>query len=333
MKTLIPLTALAALVASGTIHAQTPAFSKPSGYVTKSLAQGYNLVGLNLQTPTVASGVLENAVGTTLTDSQLSLSPVVGKTYILEITASATSALVGTIQDIPSTSISGTTITSNDNLAALGLAAGDSYALRVAPTLENIFGVVSLTNGGTLQAALNSGSADIIWVPNGSGSYTKYYLHNSGAFRNVATNTASPNVPFVYADGFLVQKKGATAASLTVTGEVKLVGTNSVCVQGFNLVSTVSPAGLNLWNSGIADDIAAALNSGSADIVWVQQNDLSYQKYYRHNSGNWRNVVANTNLSQASVEAISLSNSVWIQRKGASSINLDLNVPSSYSNL
>jgi hypothetical protein len=333
MKTIIPLTALAALVATASIHAQTPAYSKPSGYVTKSLSQGYNLVGLNLQTSTVASGVLENAVGTTLTDSQLSLSPVAGKTYILEITASATSALVGTIQDIPSTSISGTTITSNDNLAALGLAAGDSYALRVAPTLENIFGVVSLTNGGTLQAALNSTTADIVWIPNGAGNYTKYYLHNSGSFRNVATNTASPNVPLVYADGFLVQKKGATAASLTVTGEVKLVGTNSVCVQGFNLISTVSPAGLNLWNSGIADDIQAALNSTTADIVWVQQANLTYEKFYRHSSGNWRNIVANVNLTQGQAEAISLSDGVLLQRKGASPVNLDLNVPPSYSNL
>jgi hypothetical protein len=251
----------------------------------------------------------------------------------LEITASATPALVGTIQDIASTSISGTTITSNDDLAALGLAAGDSYALRVAPTLEDVFGVVSVTNGGTLQAALNSGSADVVWIPNGTGNYTKYYLHSSGAFRNVATNLASPNVPLVYADGFLVQKKGITAASLTVTGEVKLVGTNSVVVQGFNLVSTVSPTGLNLWNSGIADDIQAALNTGLADIVWVQQANLTYEKFYRHSSGNWRNVVANTNLTQEQAEAISLSNGVLIQRKGTSPINLDLNVPESFSNL
>ena len=333
MKTLIPLTALAALVASSTSFAQTPAFSKPSGYTTKSLAQGFNLLGLNLQTPTVASGVLENAVGTTLTDSQLSLSPVVGKTYILEITASATPALVGTIQDIASTSISGTTITSNENLTALGLAAGDSYALRVAPTLEDVFGVISLANGGTLAAALSSGSADIVWIPNGTGNYTKYYLHNSGAFRNVATNLASPNIPLIYADGFFVQKKGATASSLTVTGEVKLVGTNSVCVQGFNPVCTVSPAGLNLWNSGIADDIQAALNSGSADIVWVQQANLTYEKFYRHSSGSWRNVVANVNLTQGQAEAIGLSNGVLVQRKGTSPINLDLNVPVSFSNL
>lgn len=333
MKHLIPLTTLAALSVASPLHAQTPAFSKPSGYTTKSLLQGFNLVGLNLQTPTVASGVFENAVGTALTDDELSLSPVAGKTYILEITASATPALVGTIQDIASTSISGTTITSNDDLAALGLAAGDSYALRVAPTLEDVFGVVSVTNGGTLQAALNSGSADVVWIPNGTGNYAKYYLHGSGAFRNVATNLASPNVPLVYADGFFVQKKGTTAASLTVTGEVKLVGTNSVCVQGFNPISTVSPTGLNLWNSGIADDIQASLNSGSADIIWVQQANLTYEKFYRHSSGNWRNVVANTNLTQEQAEAISLSNGVLIQRKGASPINLDLNVPESFSNL
>jgi hypothetical protein len=333
MKTLIPLTALAALVASSTSFAQTPAFSKPSGYTTKSLLQGFNLVGLNLQTPTVASGVFENAVGTALTDDELSLSPVAGKTYILEITASATPALVGTIQDIASTSISGTTITSNDDLAALGLAAGDSYALRVAPTLEDVFGVVSVTNGGTLQAALSSNSADVVWVPTGTGNYTKYYLHNTGAFRNVATNVASPNIPLIYADGLLIQKRNTVAASLTVTGEVKLVGTNSVIVQGFNPVSVVSPAGLNLWNSGLADDLQAALSSNSADIIWVQQANLAYEKYYRHSSGNWRNVVTNVNLTQSEAEAVSLSNSILIQRRAVSPINLDLNVPESYSNL
>lgn len=333
MKTLLPLTALAALVASSSSFAQTPAYSKPSGYTTKSLAQGFNLVGLSLHPAPIASGTFETVNGTALTDSGVTYAPVAGRTYVLEITSGT---LIGTIQEVIAASISGSTITTPSNLQTLGLTTSDTYALRLAPTLEEIFTTVPLASGGVLQAALSAGNADVVWVPTGTASYDKYFLHsNTGAFRRVGTTTPTPNIPLVYADGFLVEKKAATAASVTVTGDVKLVGTNSVANQGFNLLSVVAPVGLNLFNAGLEDDLTAALSAGTADIVWVQQPDLTYVKYFRRSGtgAGWRVSGSTTTLTQAEAEAISLSSGFLIERKSASPTNIDLNVPAGFSNL
>jgi hypothetical protein len=340
MKTLIPLTALAALVASGTIHAQTPAFSKPSGYVTTPLLQGFNLIGLNLQTASLASGKFETVAATTLTDNDSTYAPVSGRTYVLEITSGTIS---GSIFEVPAANISGSTITVTTvpatNLVTLGLTTNDTYSLRIAPTLEEIFTTVPLAQGGVLVPALDAVSADNIWLPNGNGGYVLYYLRSGSprAFRAVVGDALAPNTPIIYSDGFFVQKKTGAAASLTVTGDVKAVGTTSVITQGFNPVNLVAPVGLNLFNAGLEDDIQAGLDATAADLVWVQQSNLSYKQYFRRGNlatGSWRDAAnPGAALTQQQAEAVALSGAVLIQRKGAGNTNLDLKVPTNYSNL
>ncbi|MFN6017710.1 MAG: hypothetical protein ACK49N_09035 [Verrucomicrobiota bacterium] len=333
MKTKFTYTLLAAAAVCSLANAQT-AYTTPVGYSSQTLAQGINACGLTLQTPTIASGIIDAIVSTALTDNNITYSPISGRTYVLEITSSVTSALVGTIQEVPAASISGSTITTPQNLAALGLAAGDSYSLRIAPTLEEIFGTVTLNSGGVLQNGISATGADIIWVPTGPNTYNKYFLHTSGVFRIAGTTTAAANVPIIYADGLYVQKKGATVATLTVSGEVKTTRTNSVISQGLNLLGVVAPVGLNLANAGFEDDLQAGISATGADIVWIQQPNLSYIKYFRHTSGFWRSASAPTvNLTAGQAESVNISNGFIIQRKGASSVNLDLNVPSAYSTL
>lgn len=337
MKSSIACTLLAAAAMSGLSQAQTTVYTAPVGYTTHTLKQGTNALGLTLQTPSLATGTFETVNPTTLTDNNVTYSPVAGRTYVLEITGGS---LTGSIFEIPAANISGSTIsvitTPATNLVTLGLTTTATYKLRVAPTLEEIFTTVPFANGGVLKAALSAGSADIIWIPTGSGAYAKYYLKsNNRAFHDATTNAASPNVPIVYADGFFVQKKDTTSASLTVTGEVKTVGTNSALTQGFNLISAVAPVGLNLFNAGLEDDLTAALSAGSADEVWIQQPNLSYIKYFRRSGSGagWRISGTSTTLTQAQAEAVVLSPGFQIQRKSSNTVNLDLNVPTGYNSL
>jgi hypothetical protein len=337
MKT--TLYSLLAAAACGMALGQT-AYTSPVGYTTTALAQGYNAIGLTLQRATLAAGNFETITATTLTDNGVVFAPVAGKTYVLEIaTSPATPALVGSIFEIPAANISGSTITVTTlpatDLVALGLTSTATYKLRVAPTLEEIFTTTSLAAGGVLQPGLNSGTADVIWIPTGASSYDQYYLKSTGAFFKAGSTTiATPNIPVVYSDGLFVQKKGVTAASLTVSGEVKTVGTNSLAVQGYNLIGIVAPVGMNLFNSGLAATIGVGLNPTAADLVWVQQANLSYKKYFRHSSGNWRDVSASTvNMTQLQAEAVILSSGVLVQHKANSTIQLKLSVPSSYSSL
>tara|TARA_B110000037_G_scaffold101594_1_gene118506 strand:+ start:141 stop:1118 length:978 start_codon:yes stop_codon:yes gene_type:complete len=325
MKTFIPFTIAAALAASSLANAQ--AFSKPSGYVTQELAPNqFNLVGLTLQGSPLASGVIETVSGTLVTDSELVFTPVAGRAYVLEI---LTGTIAGTVQSVPAESIVGTTITTPDDLASMGLAAADTYALRLAPTLEEIFGTDA---SSVLTRALSSGNADIVWLPAGGGAYNKYYVNViAGEFRSVDTNTATPNIPLIYTDGILVQKR-STASSLVITGSVKTTPSNTVLGQGFNLVSLVSPTGTTLFNSGIEDDLTAALSEGNADILWVPTSGGGYDKYFRNpiGGGTWRNVAA---AGTAITVDTPLPSAVFIQRKLASPTNLDLTVPTEYSNL
>jgi hypothetical protein len=167
-----PLFALAGLAISQSLFAQV--YSTPVGYHSHTLTRGFNVLGLTLHTPVLASGNFETVNGSQLSDTELAFSPVAGRTYILEINVAGNSSLVGTIQEIAAASISGTTITTPDNLGSLGLAAGDTYSLRLAPTFEEVFTTVPRSSGGVLDDALSAGSADIIWIPNGSGGYNQY---------------------------------------------------------------------------------------------------------------------------------------------------------------
>jgi hypothetical protein len=338
MKTYIPYSLILAAASVGMAFGAETAYTSPVGYNTSTLSQGFNALGLTLQTPSLASGNFETITSTTVTDAGVTYAPISGQTYILEI---KTGSLAGAIFEVPASGISGSTITIATvpvtDLLALGLTSADTYTLRIAPTLETIFTLTGLAGGGVLTAALSSGTADIVWVPNGSGGYVQYYLRSGASpeFRNVATNTAAPNVPLIYSDGFFVQKKGTTPAALTVSGEVKKGATTSIAVQGFNLVGSVAPAGLNLFNAGLETSLTAALSVGTADVVWVQNASLTYTQYFRRSGSGagWRVSGSAVTLTQSEAEAVSLSYGFLIQRKAASPINLKVNVPASYLNL
>jgi hypothetical protein len=335
MKSILSYSLLAAAMAAGVAYGQaTTATTTPVGYVSTTLkAQSFNLVGLTVHSSSASAGDLELSAGfgNVLTDADASFSPQSGRLYILEITSGT---LKGTIQEVPSASIAAKTITTTDNLEALGLANGDRFTLRLAPTLEEIFTTNTLTSGGTLYASLNSGNADNVWLPDGSGGYNKYYLRN-GAFYNVATNQVAPNTPIVYADGLWVEKKVAasTDVNLVISGEVKTVGTNSVISQGFTVLGVVAPAGLTLKTSGLENSLYPSLNAGNADKVWVPQADGTFKRYYRRGSA-WRDFDAQSADLPAGTDP-ALNGAILIERTAAAAgtSNLKLEVPASYSGL
>jgi hypothetical protein len=251
---------------------------------------------------------------------------------------------VGSIFEVPAANISGSTITITTvpatNLTTLGLTTNDTYNLRVAPTLVDIFSLTPLASGGVLHAALNVANSDIVFVPVSPGVFERYFLRSSGGFQRVTGSTTfvavdGATVPLVYADGILIQKKQNTPASLTITGEVKLVGTNGVLTQGYNLVNLVAPVGLTLRTANLITSpptLASALNVANSDIVWVQKANLTFDRYYYHSSGNWRNADTNVNLPALTDPAI--AGAIYIQKKGTTPLApLRIGVPSSYSGL
>lgn len=335
MKTLIPLTAIAALAASGLTYAQssTAAFSTPSGYVTQTLeANTFNVVGLTLQGSVVYSGSFETVSGTRLTDNQASFAPLAARTYIVEITSDANPSVdvEGVIQVVPASGFTSNSITTPDNLGASGVLAGATYTIRLAPTIEEVFG----TTTSVLSKGPNGASpvSDVIWYPDGAGGYIRYFIRASDStVRNALTNAAAPNVPLIFSDGLLVQKRATGNSTLTIVGQVKTSISQVVVISGFNLLGTTFPAGSTLQNIGFEDSISSGPNGASpiADIVWIPTTGGGFDRFYNRTSDRtWRNVVTNA-LAPADLP---LTSAVLLQRRGGTTM-VDLNPPSSYSGL
>lgn len=315
LSSLLVATALVAPAA----FAQTTATTKPVGYETIQLAANkFNIVGLRLQSSAVVSGAFE-AIGTsTVTDNDVNFQTTLtsGKTYILEITSGTLSGLT-----VEATAGTGNNLNTVDNLSAAGITVGTTYVLRPALTLEEIFG----TTNSVLKKGTSAPGADIVWVPNGAGSYKRYFQGLNGAWRD-ADAGASPNVPVFYTDAVFVEKR-ETAASLTVSGEVKTSGTTAPVITGFNLLSTVYPAGVTLQNFGLEDDVKRGTSNVGADVVWVPNGSGGYTLYWMNMAGQWREYAG------AAVTApVDLPPGVLLERRGAAAM-FDFTPPSNYSGL
>jgi hypothetical protein len=302
MKSLIPLTALAALVASGSLFAQTPAFSKPSGYVTNVIvgkanpaaSDVFNLIGIPLQGQALTSGTITALSSNSLTDSQANFSTLAAGTYLLEITSGSGA---GTIQDF--NSFSATVLNLVSNLAGNNVAVGDKYRVRQMQTLSGIFGSAS-------TSALKKGTpttADIVWVSDGVGGFDRFYISEPAppfvpnpAWNKVGGGANPASTPIAYTDAILVQRRGVGDVSFVVTGEVKtdlvvypvLGGTGA---GKFNYYSTPFPtslgSGSTVANSETTVEsmgLMTLLKEGSpttADILWLPQGNGSYKRYYK----------------------------------------------------
>lgn len=317
MKSFISYSFLAAVAASGMAFG-AEATTTPVGYTTEPLVQGFNAIGLTLNSPVIASGkssaINSDSVGTDSIDFTSLLST--GSTYILQLTSGVQA---GTIQVV--TSWTANSVNTTDNLLEGGAASGDSFNIRKAPTLEEVFGTVD----SVLKKATASANADIVWVPNGPGTYDRYFLNNSSVWRNAAGGAAS-DIPLVYHDGIFLQKKDPGTVSFVQSGEVKLDVAKVVLVEGFNLVSTIYPVGSTLQNIGLHNTLKRATASANADIVWIPNGPGTYDRYFVNTTGAWRNAAGG-----AAPDDLPLTSAVFIQRKDIA-VAADLVAPSTYAN-
>ncbi len=339
------ITTMAALLLGCTgLYAQggaaTVAYTKPAGFVTHTLKAGkFNLIGLTLHSPIAISGSFEAVNGTTLTDSDVDFTSVLtaGKTYILEITENpADPSMVGAIQEI--TSWTATTLTTPQNLGADGLAGetangannGAKYQLRAASTLASLFGV---SNSSDLPASASAAGSAIIWVQSVAvqGQFDKYY-YNTGGFGQAPTwkklnadnsesDVLAEDVVVPYVDAIFIQMpNGISDQTVVFTGSVKTVATSLAINSSFNYVSSGFPLGSTLQNSGLSEAIAKSASAAGSDIVWLQQTDGTYKRYY-YNSGGfgvaaaWKEIASDGTESNVTVD-VPIESAIIIQKNG-----------------
>lgn len=320
MKSFIPYSLLLAAAACGVAVGQTTAYTTPVGYSTQTLlASKFNLIGLDLHKPISVTGTLTAVSGAVLTDTSVTnfaTALTASRTYILEM---VTGTAAGVSQEF--VTVSGSTLTLPSSVT--GVAVGDQYQIRVAPTLEDIFGTTTsvLTKGAT--AAL----ADNIYLPNGSGGYNVYWQNTAGSFRNFVGGTAAANVPVVYMDGLLV-KKGATAGSLVLSGEIKKISSTNTIVKGFNPLGTGYPAGSTLQNIGLTG-IQKGATAALSDKIHIPNGSGGYNIYWMNSASSWRNFVGGT----AATAPTALTPGFFIEKVATGTVAIKQTAPTEYSSL
>ena len=346
MKQLITFSAFAAIAAAGSVSAQTPAYSKPSGYVTEVLKGdgAFNLIGLTLHQSPVATGVLTGVSSSKVSDSASNFTTLLtpGLTYVLQFKSGAQNGGVQVVTAWGTASGGGNTVNDlvmSQNMQQAGVLVGDSYELRPAATLSTVF-------GATNQAGLKSGSllsADIIWLPDDFGGFAKFYyspgttvpfVTPAGWKDSGGANAA--NQPIVYTDAMFIQRRGVGDLNLVLTGQVKTTSTQVIAVGSqFNYVSSVFPVGTTLGTSGLEQGLkAGSLISG--DVLWMQNAARTgYDKFYYSpgttvpfvTPAGWKTSAGGDATSQP------LTSGIIIQRRGLTDSAPPINPPSSYSNL
>lgn len=278
MKTTIY--SLLSVAACGIAIGQTTAYTTPVGYTTKTLAPNqFTLVGLTLHNPTIASGTIDAESATSVTDNDTNFSTALtaGSTYILELSN-------GALQEI--TSWSQGVLTTPNNITSF-VAPGDSYKIRKAATIAEIFGANNNFGLGKDTDGTFAGT-DFIMLQNASGAFDSFYYFDDGAGSTgwfSEQGDPAGNKAIAYPDGFFVKRAAGSPITLVISGEVKKAATGGVLNSGFNYLSGVAPAGLTLGTSGLQAFVAPDTDGSltGTDTILIQQSNGTYVTAYYFN--------------------------------------------------
>ncbi len=326
---------LTALLA-GSAAAQESA-SKPVGYETLTVANGFNYLGLRLHEAPVASGTITGVTAGSVSDDAADFSTLAAGTYVLEIDTAA-----GIVQEV--TTFTDSTTIPTDDLTGAGVD-GASYTIRPVATLASVFGAAN--ESGLDEGFGGTGGADQIWVPTPSG-FAKYYfdafspLGAAEEWVDISTNAGvdPATVSLFYTDGVILVGGGTDNNTFVVTGSVKLTASSYVINDGFNYLSSISPAGATLASMfGAANESGLSAGfggTGGADQVWIPEAG-SFTKYYYDDfsplgaTAEWVNAGDNSSVDATTVSLDDASGIIIVGTGGTQTASVG--VPSFYSTL
>ena len=296
----------------------------PVGFETVSYESGFNHLGLRFLGKKNAATGVSSASGTTIT---LDNAPGDGD-FIFEISGNTGDGIVTTA------TVTGTTATTADDISG-AVDSTSEVTLREFQTLEKVFGDSSSTNLAGAAAAPN---ADQVWIPDGNGGFSKYYVYSffgTTEWRDVDTNsTIDPQtIDLVYPDGVVIS--AVAANDFTVAGALKLGKTTFSLTSGFNYVSTVYPEGLTLAETEFIDTFQEGLAPGGSDQLWIPDGNGGFDKFYVYSffgsAPEWRDVDTDTAIDATTV-SISSPGAI-IQRGLSSASNVTSDSPDFYDSL
>ena len=327
---------LLAAAACGMALGQT-AYTTPVGYETLSLVTGTNYIGLRLQQPVVAAGIVSGRTVNSFSDTS--------GTFVTSVNGGATTFYIveflnanGVIQEVTGASVtSNTTIKLVDDVTAK-VPIGTSYKIRKAATLATTFGASN--TAGLTAGFFGPSGADTVSIPNGLGGFEQYYYdQDQASWARVVGSTGvlvnGAAIPLIYVDGIVM---GMTKPlSLTVTGELKTQVVAAKVNVGTSFLSSVFPVGATLASTFGSPATIASLDHGffgpaGADIFQIPDGLGGFtQYYYDEDQASWAKVVGSSGVV-VNANSVNLTPGFAFSNVGAA-FNLLISPPTSYSGL
>ncbi|HEX9782218.1 MAG TPA: hypothetical protein VGA56_05725 [Opitutaceae bacterium] len=337
MRSTIPITLLAALLAAAPSFASTAA-SDPVGFTRQTIHHGRQTLGLTLNHPIVVSATI------VASDSRaVLLDPAIGDisarldsnaAYYAEIVGDTKNTFSGDRFDIDVEA----TRASHDSLLFFKDADHNSTAASFPPDALlghrvvirkhlTVAGVFGTRNSSVLQAGFRYEEADsLLFFDRRAGGYAIYYLCRTESgpaeWRKLGAVGSMNDTIIAPGTGLFVHRMSDASVDFVAHGAVRTNDFVLPLQAGYNLVSspypvTDTPASLQISS---ANGFAAAKEAGQADQILVFNGD-AYDSYFLESSATsgdelWRRSGDNAGCL-TTVELLSRDRSVFIKKIAA----------------
>jgi len=237
--------------------------------------------------PVGATGVIDQVGGFLVTDTEAALTSAFTTWAPLTLTILDGDQAGLCLQIVDFTA---TTLTCEQELSGLALA-GAAYELRKTPTVESLFRQRGLASG-------SASVADIIWIPNESGNYTRIFRSGGGlsgvGWRGVGIGARDMSeTPIAPWKGVFIQRRWGPALTIDFAGAAPTTPLRVPLRTGFNPVSRGTLSPLTLAGSRMQESLAHG-TPATADVVWNPDGSGVYARYFWSAGGlvgvGWRRV-------------------------------------------
>jgi hypothetical protein len=332
--------ALAILVAA--VMAGNAQSTVPVGYVNVKIAAGTGtakkvsyvslpLLDKGFSITGKTQGTITGVTSTTITDSTagwtagglsspdtpfligITSGTATGRIFHIASSASTFGAVSGTPNTATAVTISsldtGSGIT---DLAAAGVAVGDSYEIYACDTLSSALGSPATT--GVRSGATVAAADSVVLVVNGT---AVSYFHNGTRWSRVALGTPdASNVPLLPNYGFAYSRLGNTEINLTAIGSVPTTARKlQIKNSGVSLLAQFFPVDSTLQSIALQNTPGWVSNATAtlADKV-VLVNSAGVSSTYFYNGTGWKRVALGT--PAADTTAIPAGSMIFINKLG-----------------
>jgi len=276
-----------------TITAGTGTAKKLSYISLPLLDEGFSITGKT-------QGTITGVTATTITDSTagwiagglsapanpyligITSGTAVGRVFHIASNATTGGAVGASASANTATSVTISTLDTGSgisDLAAAGVAVGDSYKIYGCDTINSVLGSPATT--GVLSGASASVADSVVLIINGTAST---FFHNGTRWTKVTVGSPdASNTPLLPYYGLSYARLGASPVTLTALGSVPTVGRKTqiknsgltLLGQYFPSDSTLLSSGLHLtpgWtsnaSSALADKVVLVSSTGAASTFW-----------------------------------------------------------------